>query len=290
MFLCLILSNPLCLFLSLLVFKAVVLRRGPVVSCSAMSPVHQNLHLRGVSCVCCMLPTVMTESCLLSFQLSAMPLFACCGQALVPVLLLGQSGATWAWVELEQMFTRAAGALNCTLLYLCCPLRNFGWWTGFAFRPDVYSQPTAGNRAAPIWVVIFPSVPGKECLWSGACPCQGYLHTARLMATLWMGSGQGYIGGSQVFRRMWGRAQSVSKVCIDLLQEGTWNCFRKMPAAGLEGAILQGSTVVGHLCQQGPQMPVWEGTFSCPKLLLRLLCWRGQIGISMHGQGAFLAS
>lgn len=45
----------------------------------------------GVSYVCCMHCTVVAELLLPSVQSSVMTLFACCGQGLVPVLLVGQS-------------------------------------------------------------------------------------------------------------------------------------------------------------------------------------------------------
>ena len=49
----------------------------------------------------CMKPTLVVELCLPSFQSSAMFLFARCGQGLVPVLLMGQSGAALGlnWVR-----------------------------------------------------------------------------------------------------------------------------------------------------------------------------------------------
>ena len=49
---------------------------------------------KGVSNVHCMCHSIVSESLLPSVQLSAMALFACCGQGLVPVLLVGQFGAT----------------------------------------------------------------------------------------------------------------------------------------------------------------------------------------------------
>ena len=59
-------------------------------------------HFRGVSYVCWMYPTVVAEPCLLSVQSSILVFFACCGKCLVPVLLVGQSGATLVLVESDQ--------------------------------------------------------------------------------------------------------------------------------------------------------------------------------------------
>ena len=58
------------------------------------TPAHQNLILQGVPYVCCMHPTVVAEPLFPSDQSSAVTLLACCGQCLVPVLLVGQSGVS----------------------------------------------------------------------------------------------------------------------------------------------------------------------------------------------------
>lgn len=47
-----------------------------------------------MSRICCVHPTVVTELLFPLVQLTAMALFACCGQDLFPVLLVGQSVAT----------------------------------------------------------------------------------------------------------------------------------------------------------------------------------------------------
>ena len=49
----------------------------------------------GVSPMCCMPPAVVAEPLFPSVQLSSVALFACLGQGLFPVLLVGQRGATW---------------------------------------------------------------------------------------------------------------------------------------------------------------------------------------------------
>lgn len=56
---------------------------------SAMSIVHQDLALQGVSYVCHVYPTVVAKLLLLSVQSSAIALIACCGLSVVPVLLVG---------------------------------------------------------------------------------------------------------------------------------------------------------------------------------------------------------
>ena len=63
-------------------------------ACSAVSPIYQNLALQGFSYVCCVHPALVDELLFPSVQPSTMALFACGGQGLVPVFLVGQSGAT----------------------------------------------------------------------------------------------------------------------------------------------------------------------------------------------------
>lgn len=61
--------------------------------CGAIFPVHQNLVVKcDISCVCCMHPLVVAKPLLPSIQLSTMTLFVCCGQGLVAVLLVDESG------------------------------------------------------------------------------------------------------------------------------------------------------------------------------------------------------
>ena len=61
---------------------------------SSMFLVHQNCYFRSVSSVRCVCPTAVIKLLLPSAQSSEMSLFAYCGQDLVPVLLVSQSGAS----------------------------------------------------------------------------------------------------------------------------------------------------------------------------------------------------
>ena len=47
------------------------------------------------------------------------------------------------------------------------------------------------------------------------------MHTARLVALLWMGSNQGHTGGSRSAGEHGGRVPGVSNICAGLLWEGT---------------------------------------------------------------------
>ena len=65
-------------------------------------------------------------------------------------------------------------------------------------------------------LVVFSLSLGPESLWSGAGHCRSYLHTARLVAVPWMGSGQECIGGGES-ARCWGVGGSVSKLDSECL-------------------------------------------------------------------------
>ena len=72
-----------------------------------------------------------------------------------------------------------------------------------------------------------------ETLWSGAGSCWGWLHSARLVAPLWVALAKGVL-------RTWGQVPDVSKVCVGLRWEETWS------QAWMEGACLQENVGVGH--------------------------------------------
>jgi len=147
---------------------------------------------RGVTYVCH--PTIVAKPCLVSAQSSAMALFACCGQGLVPVLLVGQSGAN-PGLELSQ--TRCLSGMQ-----------QQGVFPGLS--PEKLSfvgRACSQTQCLPLahcwshsWTGLCGYLtlsPEQESLWSGTGPCWGCLHTARLVALLWMGSSQGHIGGGR---------------------------------------------------------------------------------------------
>ena len=67
--------------------------RGPVVPHRAMSPFHQKMVHQGISYVCCYRGVLLLWWSCICFQSSLQWLSACCGQSLVPVVLVGQSRA-----------------------------------------------------------------------------------------------------------------------------------------------------------------------------------------------------
>ena len=114
----------------------------------------------GVSpmCVACALLLWRSRVCLQSCCLQWLPLPVVAGFG--PLLLVGQSGAPWAWVESDQVL---AVALDCRVISLCCSLKSFCWWARCSqTRPDIRPLPTAGTTVKLVWEVIFPSYQGKS--------------------------------------------------------------------------------------------------------------------------------
>ena len=94
---------------------------------------------------------------------------------------------------------------------------------GPALKPDVCPKPTVG--AALRLVVIFPSPQSTNHFGSGTGPGGGCLHTARLVAPLWVGGlwPRAY-WRRQIRRRTGAGRMVVSKVYAGLLLEEIWSC------------------------------------------------------------------
>lgn len=102
--------------------------------------------------------------------------------------------------------------------------------------PDVYPQAIIGDTVGLVCVVIFPSP-----LQVGGDSCQGCLHTARLVAPLWIDSCQGHLEGKSWGQGMWCQQDSCWSVVREVLQSP-----RKTAEAEMEGASLQENTGAGH--------------------------------------------
>lgn len=119
--------------LHLLIFLVVTLwRRGSTMPCKAMSPIHHNLALHGsllwVLCVpyCC-------GWAAFSFSLlicNGCP--SCLGQCFIPVLLVGQAGASLGLSWIKAGICWDVVAPNFRAFSLCCPLRSLCW----GMRPE----------------------------------------------------------------------------------------------------------------------------------------------------------
>ena len=71
--------------------------------------------------------------------------------------------------------------------------------------------------------VYLPFFPSQTSLWSGSDLCRDCLHTAKLVAPLWMGFSQGHVRVGRLAREHRGRMCSVTKMCAGLLWEATWS-------------------------------------------------------------------
>lgn len=101
-----------------------------------------------------------------------------------------------------------------------------------------------------VCVVIFPC-PWAENHFGVFWPCQSLLHTATLVAPLWMCSSQGYIGGGRSSGEH--NRQHWSAVGREL------QLPRKTPArAGMQGTLPQKNTRAGCVV-----LARWEETCSC---------------------------
>lgn len=107
---------------------------------------------------------------------------------------------------------------------------------------------------------------GQESLWRADGPCQGCLCTIRLVALIWIGSGQGHIGGGKSTGGHGVGVCGISKFCAGLLWDGTWSYFRKLLSQDWTGkvhrvgrdimlAMSSWSAIVGDLWG----MPDWRG-------------------------------
>ena len=91
----------------------------------------------------------------------------------------GVSGPVWCCLELSQ--ARDTVASNCRALAMCCPLRS-SFISGQACNQMNCLSPAHywGHNLTSVCAHLSLS-PGQESLWRGTRPCQGYLHTSRLV-------------------------------------------------------------------------------------------------------------
>ena len=149
-------------------------------------------------------------SCFL-FQSSAVAFFACRGPVWGHLgFYLGQNRHL---PEMEQH--RTAWCFPFVV-----PLQVFCWWVEPAARLAVCSQPTAGAAIGLLPDYLSFSL-GQKSLPTGAGPCWGCLHTARLVAQLRMGSVQARVREGRSAEHGTGGRRGVSQVCTILLWEKT---------------------------------------------------------------------
>ena len=145
---------------------------------------------RGVSYLCFMCPTIMTEPLLPSVQSSAMVPLPVVGSVWSLWCWRASVGPPWAWVESDQAFARDAVALTYRMLPLCCFLRSF--MVGRVCSQTRYlPQPSVGAAVGLVCVVIFPfpySRSHLEWWYPFRVVC-----TLLFVALLWIGSGKGVL-------------------------------------------------------------------------------------------------
>ena len=138
-----------------------------------------------------------------SVQLSAVDLFAFYGQGLIPVLLVGQSGAT---LGLSSLRLGIGQSYSHTELQGTLPMlsqRSFHWWVGLPFCSDVCLSPLLRPQTG--MCSYLPS-PRAGVTWSDIGPFWGCLHTATMLVVLhWVDSC--HVGVA------WGRSSGDHRMC-----------------------------------------------------------------------------
>ena len=133
-------------------------------------------------------PYFVAELPLLLLQLSALALFACLWQGLVPVLLMDQLGATLDLSCSDQVLARDTVPPNCRALPLYCLLRDLYWGGGACSQtrclPSAHCSHCSGAGVCGYLSIS----PMRESLWSGPGHCWGCFHKAMLLVPLWMDS------------------------------------------------------------------------------------------------------
>ena len=157
-------------------------------------------------------PKVGAEPLLTSVHSSAVALFVYHWKGLAPVLLVGQSGLPWAWVEADQAHTRDLVALNCSALSLFCPLRSFHWQRGL--QSNLMSVPIPCMEPQLDWCVsLFSPFPRARVTLGGAGPYQSCLHFVRLMAPFGWALANSMLEGADPEKREAG--VTVSNLVLD---------------------------------------------------------------------------
>ena len=120
-----------------------------------------------------------------------MALFACYGQGLVPVLLVGQSGVTLGltWVRLGICQSCSSTKLHSILSVLSA--EKFSLLGRVCNCLICLPQLTAGAAVILVCVWLSSSLPRAKVTLEWCWPCWSCLHNARLVVSLWMDSCQG---------------------------------------------------------------------------------------------------
>lgn len=146
---------------------------SPELGTSRVSPLHVTCYVLPVYYLLCVTssvycPTVVDQACSPLVQLSAMVLLACCGQGLVLLLFMGQSGATLGLNGVDLAFASSLIAWNCR--HSLGSFKKLSLVDTATIMSDICPQPTAGA----IIELMCLSCPLSKAgvIWSGIVPCQ----------------------------------------------------------------------------------------------------------------------
>ena len=98
-----------------------------------------------------------------------------------------------------------------------------------AIKPKVCSWATGGTAVGLVYGYLFLSL-REDSLWSGAGPCWGFLHTANLMAQLWIALAKGMEGA-----------------VLQKLLEGSW-IVQENSGPDLDGKVGAAEECEGRAC------------------------------------------
>lgn len=101
----------------------------------------------------------------------------CCGQGLVPPLLVGQSRTTWGFTWVRPGICQRCSSTALQGTCRVCPLGSFCWWAESAFRATICPQCWGQSGVCGYLSLSL----GQESLWSGTGP----LRAAHTLPGLW---------------------------------------------------------------------------------------------------------
>lgn len=105
--------------------------------------------------------------------------------------------------------------------------------------------------------------------------CWGCLHFARLVAPVQIGSGEKHIGVGETTEECGGRAGGISKVCIDLLQTGTYSLWDR-GRLGWRGPICESEQMEGAHLRKCWQVSVSNTLVSTDVHVFMVGGWEGK--------------
>lgn len=143
-------------------------------------------------------------------QSSAMTHFACCGQYLISVLLVDQSGTTLilSW-DVPGVSHRSYSAELQGAFPVLYPEKLLLVHGAYSQTRSLLPVHCLGHSLTSLYGDHLSQV--RKSLWCGVIPCWGCLHiAARLIELLWMGWGQEHIGVGRSARESQGRVCNIA--------------------------------------------------------------------------------